>query len=155
MDVNANKVQAAQNCLAYNPAINTVFVTSNLGCFANKNAAVNHARGLTDKEIDVFIRTADEAVIDADQSDTVTNESLTIPDARLAVVNAQPGAVVLPFAKTPAPVEDEPVVEPDATPAPDAVVDATPAPESNEGIISELDKAVAEVERLLHINQPN
>jgi hypothetical protein len=129
MEVNPEKAKAAKACFDFNPLINTIFVTSNLSCFLKRNDAVNHARGLDDKEIDVFIRSNDDPVIDADQTDSVTEESENVPDARLAVVKAGGGGKGKNFTKAAKPV-DTPA--PDAivdTPAPDAIVDA-PAPDA-------------------------
>jgi hypothetical protein len=89
--VNPEKAEAAKACFDYNPPVNTVYVTSNLGCFLKRNDAVNHARGLDNKEIDVFIRSEEDAIIDSDQTESVTDESENVPDARLAVVQAAGG----------------------------------------------------------------
>lgn len=56
MDLKGRKTKAARECLKYNEKVDLVYVTSDLNCFANRNAAVTNASDLADKEIDVFTR---------------------------------------------------------------------------------------------------
>jgi hypothetical protein len=151
MEVNAQKAEAAKACFDFNPLVNTLYVTSNLGCFLKRNDAVNHARGLDDKEIDVFIRADEEAVIDADQTESATDESETAPDARLAVVKAGGGSKGKSFTKAAKAVAAETApVDPAATdetapaeeaPAPAAtdenITEETPAPAATDENITE------------------
>lgn len=50
---------AAQDALDFNTGIDQVFVTADGGVFTHKNDAVNHARILDDKTVEVFNRSVE------------------------------------------------------------------------------------------------
>ena len=56
-----NTANAARACFNHNKNLNKVFVTADGACFAQRNHAINHARTLDPKTIDVFER-SEEAV---------------------------------------------------------------------------------------------
>jgi len=57
------KAEAAKKCLEFNKDLKAVHVTDDLECFASKNDAVNHARTLVNKEIEVFERDEEGAAV--------------------------------------------------------------------------------------------
>lgn len=117
MEVNEEKAKAAKDCLDYNQQLNTVYVAADLSCFTNRSNAINHARSLDNKEIDVFIREADEAIVDQAQTDEATDESFTEPDHRLAVVKAAGGGKDKAFVKTAKPAVIANIMDPVVDPA--------------------------------------
>lgn len=114
MEVNQEKAEAAKACFDYNKNLFTVNVTSDMNCFGKRGDAINHARTLEDKSIDVFERDAEEdVVLDEAKTDSDNEEVTDIPDLKLAVVKANGGAKNKKFDKAPLkPVADEPVVTP-------------------------------------------
>lgn len=55
-----NIKKAAQDALDYNKHLDKVYVSSDAVAFAHKNDAVNHAKNLDDKNIEVFERESPE-----------------------------------------------------------------------------------------------
>jgi hypothetical protein len=83
--VDQKKIDAAKACFAFNKLLKTCHVTSDLECFEDRNHAVNHARTLEDKGIEVFNRgEEDQPAIDLLDSFRETNAAKTKPDANLA-----------------------------------------------------------------------
>lgn len=114
MEVNQEKAEAAKACFDYNKNLFTVNVTSDMNCFGKRGDAINHARTLEDKSIDVFERDAEEdVVLDEAKTDSANEEVTDIPDLKLAVVKANGGAKNKKFDKAPLkPVADEPAITP-------------------------------------------
>lgn len=100
VEVNKERAQAAQECLEFNKHMDVVHVASDLNCFGNKSDAINHARGLADKTLDVFNRDTD-GTVEHDIVDTYmgTQAAKTIPDADLAQAKNKGKAKGESFAK--------------------------------------------------------
>jgi len=89
VEVNQKKAEAAKDCFEFNKKLNTVNVTSDLQCFSDRNAAVNHARTLEDSSIDVFDREIDDVEWNEQDSADFSGEAFTIPDYDLAKAKAE------------------------------------------------------------------
>ncbi|MEB0248841.1 hypothetical protein QN344_01780 [Mucilaginibacter sp. 5B2] len=112
MEVNQQRAEAAKACFDFNKKnLNTVNVTSDLECFGDRNAAVNHARGLEDSSIDVFDREIDGIEWNEDESDDFTDEAFDIPDYDLAKAKAEGSGSEEEFEQNAPPAAPEPVVE--------------------------------------------
>ncbi|PLW89988.1 hypothetical protein [Mucilaginibacter sp.] len=111
MEVNQQRAEAAKACFDFNKNLNTVNVTSDLECFGDRNAAVNHARGLEDSSIDVFDREIDGIEWNEDESDDFTDEAFDIPDYDLAKAKAEGSGSEEEFEQNAPPAAPEPVVE--------------------------------------------
>jgi len=145
VEVNKKRAAAAKDCFKYNPKLNEVHVTDDLECFGDRSNAVNHARTLEDKTIDVFIRDEDNVQLDEPKSKAETTKANTQPDAKLAQTKAAGTVTKETFKTIPAktkaakaaPVVKTPA-EPKAKAAPKAKVtkeiktESTPAVETVE-----------------------
>lgn len=107
--VNEQKANAAQAYFKFNPNLKTVFITSCLTGFADKNSAVNHAHKLADKDIDIFTRDNDQPIVDMLLSAEATAESNTIPDFKLSQAKRAGDAVDVPFVQI-VPPADAPAI---------------------------------------------
>jgi hypothetical protein len=111
VEVNQQRAEAAKACFDFNKNLNTVNVTSDLECFGDRNAAVNHARTLEDSTIDVFDREIDGIDWNEDESDNYSAEAFDIPDYDLAKAKAEGAGSDDEFEKNAPPAAPEPVVE--------------------------------------------